>query len=556
MWMLEQMLTYRVDAVLCVVLLALAAVSLTRWAQRKHNQRPPRVSWLLWGVLLTACMILPEWSGESERRRLQAMIEGIAPTYAMETALHGHDLITLDTPADDPHYLELIEQQRRWLQVNPSVSDIYTMRQAADGTVQLIVDSETDYNRNGLIDDDREARTQIGEAYDDPDDSILSALQGTASFNADIYTDRWGTWVSANVPIFKADGSVDAMLGVDYDASSWMISIAIHRAAVIAAVLFLAVFLVLASAVIVITRSELRRREALEQERTRLQEQLVIASRQAGMAEVATGVLHNVGNVLNSVNVSARMITDSLKTSRLTSLGKLSQLISSQKEQLGSFVTTDPRGKCLPDFIEQLHGKLREDQDTIQTEVDQLIAGIEHIKEVVRMQQSNATSSNIITLVDPVAIMEDAVKVNLISMERHHIELIRHYEPGLGDVPLDKHKVMQILINLLSNAKKATSGNDLDQRRITLRVCTAEHRSTLRFEVQDNGVGIAPQHAASMFQHGFTAFENGHGFGLHSGANAASEMKGQLTAHSNGLGQGATFTLTLPLTHAPLEAHS
>jgi len=275
--------------------------------------------------------------------------------------------------------------------------------------------------------------------------------------------------------------------------------------------------------------------------------QSLALSRQAGMAEIATGVLHNVGNVLNSVNVSARMISDCLRASRLTSLGKLVTLVGQEKARLGEFVSADPRGKCLPEFLEQLHGKLREDQQSIQTEVDQLVSGIEHIKEVVRMQQGAATGSNVTAPVDPASIMEDAVKVNLVSMERHQIHIQREYEPDLPILALDKHKILQILINLISNAKKATCHPDVAERRITLRARRVRGGEAIEFEVQDNGVGIKPETVNRLFQHGFSAFKDGHGFGLHSGANAAAEMDGTLSARSDGSGTGATFSLTIPV---------
>ncbi len=270
-------------------------------------------------------------------------------------------------------------------------------------------------------------------------------------------------------------------------------------------------------------------------------------SRQAGMAEIATGVLHNVGNVLNSVNVSARMITDNLRTSRLGSLGKLVALIGQEKGRLGEFVTSDSRGKCLPDFLEQLYATLRNDQETVQKEVNQLVSGIEHIKDVVRMQNDSVASSNVIIPTEPTSIMEDAVKINLVSMERHRVHVQREYEPDLPHLPLDKHKVLQILINLISNAKKATCHPNIPERHVTLRVRRVQGGQAIEFQVQDNGVGIAPESTTKLFQHGFSNFADGHGFGLHTGANAANEMKGTLVARSDGSGTGSTFTLTIPL---------
>lgn len=307
------------------------------------------------------------------------------------------------------------------------------------------------------------------------------------------------------------------------------------------------------SKILCVGRDVTARRQA-EREKEQLQQQLLVASRQAGMAEIATGVLHNVGNVLNSVNVSARLITDQLRSSRVASLGKLAELVASEKHRLGEFVTADARGKCLPDFLDQLHSKLRDDEQAMQKEVDQLVSGVEHIKEVVRMQQSSATTSNLITMNDPTVIMEDAVKINLVSLERHRVHITRDYQPDVPQLPLDKHKTLQILVNLISNAKKATCHPDIAERHLTLRVKRVNDGKALSFEVQDNGVGIAPDYLTRIFQHGFSAFKNGHGFGLHSGAVAAGEMRGNLEARSDGPGKGATFILTIPLEAVPTKA--
>ena len=109
----------------------------------------------------------------------------------------------------------------------------------------------------------------------------------------------------------------------------------------------------------------------------------------------------------------------------------------------------------------------------------------------------------------------------------------------------DKHKVLQILVNLLRNAKHALEEGGGGDKRLKLRVGINGERR-VKISVSDNGVGIAPEHLSRIFEHGFTTRKEGHGFGLHSGALAAREMGGSLGAHSAGPGQGATFTLEFP----------
>ncbi|MBX2852918.1 MAG: HAMP domain-containing protein [Phycisphaeraceae bacterium] len=288
--------------------------------------------------------------------------------------------------------------------------------------------------------------------------------------------------------------------------------------------------------------------KAVQAERDRAAEDLLQVSRQAGMAEVATGVLHNVGNVLNSVNVSAGVVTQTMERSRLGSLGKLAGLLTEEKDRLGEFVSSDPRGQCLPEFIDKLYETLEAERGELESEISQLVQGVEHIKEVVRLQQVSAASgSNVMAPMGPADLMEQAATVNLTSFERHEITLVRDYESSLPKIRLEKHKTLQILINLISNGKKAVCDKSVQRPAVTLRLYRDQDDEKIVFEVSDNGIGIEPDQLPQVFQHGYSTFKNGHGFGLHSAVCAAGEMGGELTAHSDGRGAGATFRLSLPM---------
>jgi two-component system, NtrC family, sensor kinase len=150
--------------------------------------------------------------------------------------------------------------------------------------------------------------------------------------------------------------------------------------------------------------------------------------------------------------------------------------------------------------------------------------------------------------VSAIALMDDAVRVNQPAIDKHAIKLIREY----GDCPrvvLDQHRVLQILINLVGNAARALGCAEGIDRQLTLKISAkqSETSPTISFEVIDNGVGIAPENLTRIFTYGFTTRKDGHGFGLHSSANAAREMGGALTVSSDGPGLGATFALELPL---------
>lgn len=271
--------------------------------------------------------------------------------------------------------------------------------------------------------------------------------------------------------------------------------------------------------------------------------QLLEASRLGGMAEIATNVLHNVGNVLNSVNVSAGLVADSMKKSKAASLAKVVTLLREHEQDLGAFFTNDPRGRQLPDYLSQLAEHFRADQQATVKELDSLRANIEHIKEIVAMQQSYARVSGVKEIINLHELVEDSLRMNEGALSRHRVEVIREFNP-VPPMNVEKHKILQILVNLIRNAKYACDESGRADRRLTMRVSDGDGR--VKVSVTDNGVGILPENLTRIFSHGFTTRKGGHGFGLHSGALAAKEMGGSLTVHSAGHHQGATFTLELP----------
>jgi PAS domain S-box-containing protein len=272
--------------------------------------------------------------------------------------------------------------------------------------------------------------------------------------------------------------------------------------------------------------------------------QLLEASRQAGMAEVATGVLHNVGNVLNSVNVSTTLLSEKLQQSRAANLSKVVALLREHSAHLDIFMAQDPRGRQLPLYLEQLAGRLAAEQTSLLAEVRCLAKNIDHIKSIVAMQQTYARPSGFVESVQPVELIEDALRINGALLARQEVQIIREYEPQLPKITIDKHKVLQILVNLISNAGHSCAQSQSNEKRVTVRLKNGAQRLTI--SISDNGVGIAPENLTRIFNLGFTTRPDGHGFGLHSGALAAREMGGTLTTRSDGPGRGASFTLELP----------
>ncbi len=218
-------------------------------------------------------------------------------------------------------------------------------------------------------------------------------------------------------------------------------------------------------------------------------------------------------------------------------------MLRENSNRLPEFLTQDPRGKELPAYLVMLADNLAEPQQNILQELVSLQTNIEHIKEVVAMQQNYARRTGMLETLSAVDLVETAININNDNFSRNNVDVIREYE----DVPpvlADRHKVLPILVNLLSNAKHALEEAG-EEKRLVVRVAS-NGADGVEIKVVDNGVGIAPENLTRIFQHGFTTREDGHGFGLHSGALAAREMGGRLTVQSEGVGRGAAFTLELP----------
>ena len=273
------------------------------------------------------------------------------------------------------------------------------------------------------------------------------------------------------------------------------------------------------------------------------QELLSESSRKAGMTEVATNVIHNVGNVLNSVNISCSTVAEKISSSRVGTLRKTSDLLSRHSDDLADFVSKDPAGSELPGFLAKLAGRMEQDEAEVLAELGNLENNIGHIKEIIAMQQLHATVSRIEETVSLEKLVDDSIRMNKESLERHDVRIISEHG-RLAPLNVQKHKVIQILVNLISNAKQACMKSATEDRQIIVR--TYKGNGVVRVSVTDNGVGIPEANLNLIFGHGFTTKREGHGFGLHASALAAAEMGGRLTATSPGPGKGATFILELP----------
>lgn len=292
---------------------------------------------------------------------------------------------------------------------------------------------------------------------------------------------------------------------------------------------------------------DISERKKNEKDKENLSRELQDAARQAGMAEIATGVLHNVGNVLNSINVSTNCLVRSRRESPLKSFAKANALIQENRDDLANFFTKNKRGTLLPDFFDSLLKSLENEQEREIEELNELADHVAHVNEIVAFQQSYAKRGGVTESVDLAGAIDGVLKMNANSFKGIQISVAKDYQDQIV-LALNKHKFLQIIINLVTNAKHAICDTDGDQR--LLNVSIRKVNGFAEISVTDSGIGISATNLAKIFGHGFTTKKNGHGFGLHSSALAAQEMGGSLEVSSPGEGCGATFTLKIPLEKA------
>jgi C4-dicarboxylate-specific signal transduction histidine kinase len=294
-------------------------------------------------------------------------------------------------------------------------------------------------------------------------------------------------------------------------------------------------------------RDEIAERKKAQAAVVGMSEQLADAAHRAGKAEIATNVLHNVGNVLNSVMVSVRVAMDRVRDSRVTNVGRVVDIVQAHQVDLARFLEEDPQGKLLPNYLKNLAIHLVAERDELLAELESVNKNADHIKHIISVQQEFAGVSNFVQATDIAALVDDAIRIA--TLEHEGVHIAREFD-DLPRMMVHKHKVLQTLINLVSNAKHAVKdGEQGEPKHVCVRL-GAPRDGVVAIAVIDNGMGIASADLERIFQHGFTTRKDGHGFGLHAAVNAAREMGGTLSAWSEGPGRGATFTLEIPCERA------
>ncbi|MCG8419712.1 MAG: ATP-binding protein [Proteobacteria bacterium] len=297
-----------------------------------------------------------------------------------------------------------------------------------------------------------------------------------------------------------------------------------------------------------------RELESRVQERTRdlaaAQTQLVEASRRAGMAEIASNVLHNIGNVLNSVNCSTGQLERHIRVSAAAEVARLAELFHQHQHDLTDFLSQGERPRQVAEFLCALADRLGRRERDMAGELAYLSRHIEHLKAIVAVQQSHARGAAVIEQVAVADVIETAFQFTRAGPDSEAIGVAIECQCTVVEpVSMDRHRVLQVLINLVKNAYQAVKFAPVPDKRITVRAFESDP-GRLSISVADNGVGISAENVIRIFEHGFTTRPDGHGFGLHASANAAAEMGGRLHCRSDGVGRGAEFILDIPISRA------
>ncbi len=273
------------------------------------------------------------------------------------------------------------------------------------------------------------------------------------------------------------------------------------------------------------------------------QKTLVEVAHRAGMAEIATGVLHNVGNVLNSVKVSSQFLKERVEDSKVKGLKKAVNLFKEHEHDLGSYITSDEMGKMLPKYLIKLVETLKEEQDIYLEELINLNTGISHVEEIVAVQQDYAGVSGVTEMILLTKMMDDVVKMYRDSFRTNKIEVYNNYSK-VSPILIEKGKLMQVFVNILKNAEESLIMKSEGDKVITINI--SEDKEFQKVEIIDNGYGINEEDLESIFLYGFSTKEHSKGFGLHTSALTVAEFNGKIFANSDGEDKGAKFTIIIP----------
>ncbi len=497
------------------------------------------------GWQFLALVLIPGWymvdaAGEHESDRLKRLLIGYAPIYAQQFERMGHAQLANDTPANDPLYLRLIEEQKSWLAANPAIADIYTFRRLSDDRVMLLVDSETDYDRNGEFEGEREQRTGIGEIYANFSPALRRTFeQGSIEIDG-LTTDRWGTWLSASVPLYDAQGNIEGVLGVDYPAREWMHAVAMAR---LSSIVFLGVLISIlhgAIAIVTLQNSHIARYRSVAYALRSSLEQ--VAESRANMETQAT-LLH----VKNRQLLAARHEAEQATRAKSDFLANMSHEIRTPMTAILGYAELLLDDELSPPKIGSLQ--------TIQRNGLHLLEIINDILDLSKIEAGKVSLE--LVPCDVNEIIGDVQSLMRVRSDAKGLELTKKFDEAFPHQMLsDPTRLRQILINLVGNAIKFTERGSVH---IAARqVSVTANEVTFEIVVADTGPGMSDTVLQRLFQP-FTQADSsvtrrfgGTGLGLTISQRFAQLLGGGITVASK-LGEGSEFTLRFVAPFVPRE---
>ncbi len=277
------------------------------------------------------------------------------------------------------------------------------------------------------------------------------------------------------------------------------------------------------------------------------QQQMANMAHQAGMAEIASNIMHNIGNVLNSIHVSSEHISSILNRSKINELAQINQLLKANKEALALFLTRDSKGKLIPEYFNQVADTLEQDHRELEKESERMVQKINLIGEAIELQQGQSRPGSFYESVMIGGFLEDILKIMRPGFSKNGVTVsVKNNLEESMVIDIPKNKMFNVLLNIIKNAYESVKENDTDNRLIDINIFSPKPEF-IQFDISDNGSGIAPENLESLFNFGFTTKKRGNGFGLHYCANAMQEMGGFISAKSDGLNKGALFSITIPV---------
>ncbi len=270
------------------------------------------------------------------------------------------------------------------------------------------------------------------------------------------------------------------------------------------------------------------------------QKKISAYAHRAGMADVATEILHNIGNILNNVITSSYLISERLENSKIDMFQNANDLLRKNIDDIENFITNDPKSKKLFDYYLNLGTLLQEEREFLYEHSKRIRDRTENIKNVVAAQQKYSSEATLNETLPLHLVVENALSIQQMALDHLNIGTTLKIE----DEPkalVQEVKLVQVLIHLFKNAADAMKEESSHNRKLTITVCSQDSFAFIK--ITDTGKGIANKNMNKIFTHGFTTQKAANGFGLHSCANFMTEMKGRIRAESEGEGKGATFVL-------------